>query len=339
MASHYGIIEFHVPEGPTQVLIVFVHGLRGKAESTWTYPGSTPWPKDLLPASLTKSKIATNKIQAEILAFSYDADIVNLGEAAGQNSIAQHARNLLGRLKNKRLLDALEDVPIIFVAHSLGGLVVKNALAIANRSPETPIRKIIDSTTGIIFLGTPHCGADAAKFAKFLSGLTSIFRPTDSKLLDVLKRDSEVLAIITADFHEMLRLRGAEKPELMITCFTEEKPMQRGPISHMIVDAQSATIPGYQHYSIHADHEMMTKFRNESASGYEDVVSEIIEMAKARGKGQPTKVEPAKDAVKDHWTKGTNSGAVNVKQGDNHISHVTASSRGGSQTFGNNVGL
>jgi len=41
---------------------------------------------------------------------------------------------------------------LIFVAHSLGGLIVKKALVLSYRNrPE-----IIDATTGIIFLGTPH---------------------------------------------------------------------------------------------------------------------------------------------------------------------------------------
>jgi len=60
------------------------------------------------------------------MTFWYDADIVNFGEPAGQNTIAQHARNLLGELNKERILDGTEDVPILFVAHSLGGLVVKN---------------------------------------------------------------------------------------------------------------------------------------------------------------------------------------------------------------------
>jgi hypothetical protein len=91
-------------------------------------------------------------------------------------------------------------------------------------------------TLGIIFMGTPHCGADAAKFAIFMASVTSIFRPTDSTLLGVLERDSEVLAIITSDFHEMLRLRREEnhKSEPKMTCFFEELPMHKGPISHKV---------------------------------------------------------------------------------------------------------
>jgi hypothetical protein len=49
--------------------------------------------------------------------------------------------------------------PIIFVCHSLGGLVVKNALVGARKSDNEDIQEVFRATTGIIFLGTPHDGS------------------------------------------------------------------------------------------------------------------------------------------------------------------------------------
>ena len=59
---------------------------------------------------------------ARILAFGYDADVARLGESASLNTVSEHARNLLNGIHGKR-----QDMhcPILFVGHSLGGLVIE----------------------------------------------------------------------------------------------------------------------------------------------------------------------------------------------------------------------
>jgi len=56
--------------------------------------------------------------------FGYDSSVAHLARATSQNSIFGHAENLLSSLKNERRGDAGRR-PIIFVGHSLGGLVIK----------------------------------------------------------------------------------------------------------------------------------------------------------------------------------------------------------------------
>lgn len=74
--------------------IVFVHGLAGGQTTTWTVDGeNASWPEKLLAEDIPT---------ARILAFGYDADVVNLLGQSSQNSIAQHARNLLGDLADMR---------------------------------------------------------------------------------------------------------------------------------------------------------------------------------------------------------------------------------------------
>ena len=51
------------------------------------------WPKTLLPEKLPK---------ARVLAFGYDADVVNFWSPAGQNRIGDHAQNLVANLADLR---------------------------------------------------------------------------------------------------------------------------------------------------------------------------------------------------------------------------------------------
>jgi hypothetical protein len=48
---------------------------------------------------------------------------------------------------------------LIFVAHSLGGLVVEEALLLASDSLHDSHHNIVHATSGIIFLGTPNHGS------------------------------------------------------------------------------------------------------------------------------------------------------------------------------------
>lgn len=97
--------------------IVFVHGLTGDREKTWTYPGaSDPWLKTLLPSVLPN---------ARIVAFGYDAYVTRWtwGGRVSHNRIGNHASNLLASLTTFREQNDQNKPPIIFVCHSLGGIV------------------------------------------------------------------------------------------------------------------------------------------------------------------------------------------------------------------------
>ena len=112
--------------------VVFVHGLAGDRERTWTSPssdGSCPvlWPRDLLPLYLPYVRIIT---------FGYDAYIARLHGQVSINRIADHSSDLLKALVCLRGSDRTTLRPIIFVAHSLGGLVCKDALRVSRDSPE-----------------------------------------------------------------------------------------------------------------------------------------------------------------------------------------------------------
>jgi hypothetical protein len=64
-----------------------------------------------------------------------------------------------------------------------------------------------------------------ATWAAMLSKSLGLFKQTTTKILEVLKRDSEVLARIQAEFHTMVRDMAHNGKPLSISCFYEELPL------------------------------------------------------------------------------------------------------------------
>jgi len=87
-------------------------------------------------------------------------------------------------------------------------------------------RSLLRSTRGILFLGTPHHGSDLAKWTQWLAGSLGVVKRTNTEIVRVLRRDSEVLARIQESFHTMIMARINEGLEpIEIICFFEELPM------------------------------------------------------------------------------------------------------------------
>ena len=165
--------------------------------------------------------------------------MVRIAGPAGQNTIRQHAQNLIESLSHKR--DDGSRRPIIFAAHSLGGLVTEEAIRLANESPEEYLNVISMSVSAIIFFGTPHSGSGWSTLADGLASLVnlSILKRSNRSLVDVLKRDSEQLASLQRSFSDLNRRRSQGKSpgctEIHIHCFHEELPVKGvGHVSQMM---------------------------------------------------------------------------------------------------------
>lgn len=80
-------------------------------------------------------------------------------------------------------------------------------------------KDIRSTTAGIIFLGTPHQGSDAAVYGVWLAKIAR----HDATLLESLKRDSPALYGIACDFDNSYR--NAD-----IVCFYEKEAESYGPV-------------------------------------------------------------------------------------------------------------
>ncbi|KAI3113481.1 hypothetical protein CBS147333_2919 [Penicillium roqueforti] len=305
--------------------IVFIHGLTGDREATWTAEGATtPWPESLLPSILPTARVLT---------FGYDAFLVDWRGPVSENFICNHALNLLTSLSSYRDSSDTNERPVIFVCHSLGGLVCKDALFQSRQRPEPHLHNILDCTRGIIFLGTPHHGASFAKLAEVVSRSIGLLKQTNSKIVDVLKRDSEVLARIQDGFHTMIKAHStAETPPIEVTCFYEELPVLG---VGFVVPQYSAILPGQIFIGIHRNHMDMPKFVGVEDPGFVAVSGELrrwnrdLEMNQRHHSKQP----PA-DKPRDASQYGRNGRQYNVyANGSQRISDGHYFEANGDQNF------
>jgi pimeloyl-ACP methyl ester carboxylesterase len=244
--TNIGLTTLYEPEDASKaaVDIVFVHGLMGNAFDTWYDEGGMMhWPSTLL-----KDDIKT----ARILAFGYDADVASFWGGAAQNRISNHASNMIGHIVGLREETDSGKRKIIFVVHSLGGLVTERALSMSENHAEEHLQQVEACTVGILFLGTPHHGSGLAPFAKSVAKvLGAVGKRVNTEILEVLKRDSQVLLDVEDWFAQWLRRRAKAGNNVDITCFFEEMEL---PGIGKVVSEDSAMVSGYATYSIHADH-------------------------------------------------------------------------------------
>jgi hypothetical protein len=118
--------------------------------------------------------------------------------------------------------------PLIFVVHSLGGLVVKTALLYANESRTqrtVHISSVADSTRGILFIGTPHRGSDQAQWGGILASVLGYVKQDNAELVKRLNKEEPRLEVLQERFLKFLEIRKEGQQPVNITCFFEELPV------------------------------------------------------------------------------------------------------------------
>jgi protein SERAC1 len=203
------------------------------------------------------------------------ADLCCIEAESQRASSCPTLRMVLTLAKLKRALER----PIIFICHSLGGLVVKRCLIYSKnvRHAHTErLRSIYVSTYGILFLATPHNGSDLAKWGTLLQRICSAVFPEDffdssPQLIEALKTNNETLQNINRLFIEIIG-------RFHIFFFHESKPMDLSNTMSLIVDEESAApmFEGVERFGIERDHSHICKFEDQNAPGY-DVVAEAVQ--------------------------------------------------------------
>jgi hypothetical protein len=149
------------PSESPRASVIFVHGLGGDPFATWRLGAdqSTYWPA-WLSADLPEFAIYT---------LEYDAAPTKW--TGSSMALPDRATNIL----NVLAAEQCDKAPILFICHSLGGLVVKQLLRIASDQIGSQFGSVLERTKGVIFFATPNSGSDAAGW---VDKLRAIFLPT-----------------------------------------------------------------------------------------------------------------------------------------------------------------
>ncbi|KAJ3890649.1 hypothetical protein GG344DRAFT_77642 [Lentinula edodes] len=242
--------------------IIAVHGLGSTYPSSWTEKESG--------VNFLRAFLPEDFPQARVLAFVYpsqpfsDPVHVDLKELGIRLLRALVDDRQGSSIKKKRA--------IIFIGHSFGGLVIKQALVQAgsyNSGVQGMQNDIIEATRGIIFLGTPHFGSRYATLGLIRAWVSHIVGGAHTTLLYTLLEQSLELRRLNENF---LAFPAIHKIRDNIICFFELKG-EVGAFGR-VVDEEYACIDSFQRISCNSTHKGLNKF-SERNGEYRDIYRSI----------------------------------------------------------------
>ncbi|KAK4061460.1 hypothetical protein Trihar35433_9787 [Trichoderma harzianum] len=284
--------------------IIAVHGLGASPEHTWTCkPSSKSRTNDsqksvhLLKDLLMKDERFSD---ARILHFAYNSDW--LVDACFESARDIGLRLIESLIEHRKTHPRL---PLIFVGHSFGGIVIKEALS---SNPEDS-QRILEDTCGIIFLGTPHLGSPVAGFGATLAYLTG-FLGSNTGLLLLLRSNGEMLVNLSVAFQGCLKRKYDNLDKATnIVSICEQKPtyLLNWLYAGLIVPLASATFGTnfMEIFRVDKDHSGLNKCLNSEDPLYKVLTTQLHKIRPTA----PPKVNTLQQAVLDRLISVTAAGA------------------------------
>ncbi|KAL6817502.1 hypothetical protein V8C40DRAFT_281697 [Trichoderma camerunense] len=293
-------LSINVVHNSSQSRIIAVHGLGASPEYTWTSkPSSTSKDSDTRkPIHLLKDLLMKDErfSDARILHFAYNSDW--LVDACFESAHDIGLRLMESLVEHRKTHPRL---PLIFVGHSFGGIVIKEALS----SDPEDTQRVLEDTCGIIFLGTPHLGSPVAGFGATLAYLTG-FLGSNTGLLLLLRSNGEMLVNLSIAFQACLERKYQEldkKTKIVSIC--EQKPtyLLNWLYAGLIVSLASATFGTnfMEVFKVDKDHSGLNKCPDSEDPLYKILTGQLHRIRPTA----PSKINTVQQAVLDRLTSVT----------------------------------
>lgn len=216
-------VDYTGPQSESPLLdVVFVHGLRGGPFKSWriaedkssTKSGlvekideeagklGTFWPGEWLSSDFPQARMFTLKYKT------------NLTQWSGASLPLQEVSSML---LEKLVAAGIGNRPVVFVTHSMGGLVVKQML---HKAKAENIDNLVNNTVGVVFYSCPHFGS---KLADMPWRMGLVFRPAPT--IGELRSGSPILVELN-DFVRHLHKKGVL--DVLSFCETKVTPIVEG---------------------------------------------------------------------------------------------------------------
>ncbi|KAM7172431.1 protein SERAC1 [Macrochelys suwanniensis] len=223
---------------PIKADVLFIHGLLGAAFKTWrqqdinqTLDVKASEGEEVYSECWPKTWLASDCPSLRIVSVEYDT---HLSDWKTKCPIEDHRKSIAYRsneLLNKLRAAGVGDRPLVWVSHSMGGLLVKKMLVDASKNPE--MDKIVNNTRGIIFYSVPHHGSQLAEYSM---NARYLFFP--SVEVKELSTDSPALKELNDDF-----LSFAKDKKFPVLSFAETLPTHIGSMIKLhVVPVDSANL-------------------------------------------------------------------------------------------------
>ncbi|OLN82235.1 Ankyrin repeat domain-containing protein 17 [Colletotrichum chlorophyti] len=278
-----GFKELYNPQRETgsaiDVDIVFVPGLGAHPEDSWKSDSGFNWAtgiydgisKSSSESASKKDGLARDFPRARILLYQYESAWV--GDLKVKTFMRDIAKSMLEGLQANR--QGIRDRPIVFIGHSMGGLVIAKAITLAAETYREIFPRMFECIAGCAFFGTPFGGAHVAAVASMLGDIGEQLGYTKSStLVKMMTPGDESLNELKGDF---LRLAFKLSPVVQLFCFYENHPTDftqerygaaMSKIAKTVVpkkfqdfvSRESATLPGIEEMGLAANHRDLVKF-------------------------------------------------------------------------------
>ncbi|RLN90762.1 hypothetical protein BBJ28_00026816, partial [Nothophytophthora sp. Chile5] len=138
--------------------VVFLHGLLGCPYETWTCgeDENSVWAQEWLLRDLKQEGC-----NPRVLSVGYDSQLLASGSAWRTMCFEDTSSEILTQLDAARV--GCGDRPVVFVTHSLGGVLLKQILLNSTTKSESEDTSLVDNVNGVVFFGVPHHGSPVAQ--------------------------------------------------------------------------------------------------------------------------------------------------------------------------------
>ncbi|KAI1073352.1 hypothetical protein F5B20DRAFT_567330 [Whalleya microplaca] len=284
----YDITPLYEDTKGAKVDVVAVPGLAGHAIGSWKSPSSNDiWLRDYLPADFPNIRV---------LLYGYDTTLL---KNDSKQSIEDMGHSFLESLKAFRLSNNTHHRPIIFIGHSLGGLLVKEALVYARKkTADRTNSEVFKACCGLFFFGVPNLGLRNEQLKAIVGG-----QPNQNLIRDLLvDSDSEPSAFlkrISNDFSDHCKghyrvVSFFERQHSSIVQRQADGTLRKNGPKMLMVTEKSATntgltaVPDEDNIAFNTDHSGLVKY-DSSRQGCYPIVRGRLETLIREGVPRVTK--------------------------------------------------